>query len=174
MDLVLPILMPACVSRRKPQPRPRKQPDEPFGATVEQFGHRAASALGDALGGALDGALTAWQVPHKRNPLGARFSDVDELKLALAEARLEPPALRLLLGVDCSVVNRRAGRTTFGGKSLHSGLADGVIGPDPNPYQMAFFMLGKALECALGAQRDSNSQSPGPRARARPARGPGD
>lgn len=151
MDIMLPILMPACVARRKPQPRPRKQePDEPVGAAFEKFGHRAASALSDALGGALDGALAAWQVPHKRNPLGARFSDVDELKLALAEARLELPALRLLLGVDCSVVNRRAGRTSFGGKSLHSGLADGMIGPDPNPYQMAFFMLGKALECALG------------------------
>ena len=72
-------------------------------------------ALG-GLGGVLDGALAAMEVPLKRNPMGARLKDTEELSMALAESGLEPPQLRIALGFDCAAANRRAHHHIVGHK----------------------------------------------------------
>lgn len=91
-------------------------------------------------------------MPLQPHPYGQHLSDVEQLSLAIHEAGLEPAHLRLALGFDCSAANRKAGKAIFAGKPLHAS-ADGVLGPDPNPYQLAIFMLGKALE-AIGVPPD--------------------
>jgi len=78
--------------------------------------------------------------------MGMTLRDSDELALAISEANLEPPALRILLGFDCAAHNRRAGQQVFSGRPLHAANNGGLLGSDPNPYQLAIFMLGKALE----------------------------
>ena len=131
------------------------------------FGRSAASVVSDALGGALDGALSAMQVPPKRNPLGAALLEssrgqgegpeqIERLCLAMAEAGLDtslrPHRLKVCIGFDCGESNMKAGKQVFRGKPLHHSAED-LLGPDPNPYQMAIFMLGKALEC-IGYEGD--------------------
>ena len=128
---------------------------------VESFAsltRSTASAMSDVFGGALDGVLAGMEVPLKRNPLGmallegkdGKDDQLEALTLAMAEAGLDsaerPRRLRMYIGFDCGESNMKAGKTVFRGKFLHASSEE-LLGPDPNPYQMAIFMLGKALEC---------------------------
>lgn len=107
------------------------------------------------------GPICALQVPPKRNPLGADLLEssrgqgegpeqIERLCLAMAEAGLDtslrPHRLKVCIGFDCGESNMKAGKQVFRGRPLHYSAED-LLGPDPNPYQMAIFMLGKALEC---------------------------
>ena len=154
-ETFMPLLLPMCAIRRKP-PRAtpaaagRKMPGAPPppNSPLPKWAASTATAIGDALtNGAVDGALAMMKVPLARNPLGRHFADADALALAMGERGLEPPALKLAIGIDCGAANLKAGKATFGGRCLHA--VDNVLGPDPNPYQLALFMLGKACD-ALG------------------------
>ena len=177
LETILPFLMPNCAEPRKRGAHIQKhhsgplRDDKLLAKAVADPNKRQEGLLGlgvamidgihtigasvlsgttdvfGGMGGALDGALGAMDVPLKRNPMGLRLKDADELSMALSEAGLEPPdGLRIALGFDCTAHNRRAGRHVFSGRPLHASNTGGVLGPDPNPYQLAIFMLGKALE----------------------------
>jgi E3 ubiquitin-protein ligase RGLG len=67
-----------------------------------------------------------------------RFETIEEVQEALRKAGLE--SSNLIIGVDFTISNTSAGKTTFNGQSLHS------LSPHQlNPYQYAIKILGETL-----------------------------
>lgn len=68
-----------------------------------------------------------------------KYKSFSELSVALREAGLEKS--QLIVGIDFTQSNTRAGVRTFGGRSLH----DISNSSSPNPYQQAFTVIAQAL-----------------------------
>lgn len=67
-----------------------------------------------------------------------KFETIEEVQEALRKAGLE--SSNLIIGIDYTISNTSAGKTTFNGQSLHS------ISPHHlNPYQYAIKILGETL-----------------------------